>query len=120
MHCTSARPTSSSWMNCIGSSGANTGPGRAAAGAGRTAAAQRRERAGQDVLAADGVRAEDDRRPQQEERQLGVPAGLVREQLLELGLLLGVEELRGRPRRPVLVDRAGLSAWKPYAATDEA
>ena len=48
---------------------------------------------------------EHDRRAQQVERELGVDLRLGLEQRLELGLLLRVEQPRGRPGRPVLVDR---------------
>ena len=63
---------------------------------------ERRQRGGQRLLRADGVRPEDDRRAEQIQRETRIGVGLLAQQLLELGLLLRVEQPGGRPHRPVL------------------
>jgi hypothetical protein len=58
------------------------------------------------------VRAEHDRRAQQVEPQLGVRGGFLGQQALDLGLLLRVEQVRGRADRPVLGHRHRVVAVK--------
>ena len=103
----SARPTSSSWMNCIRCSGTNTGTGSGSRrGRPNSLRPERGQRAGQDVLAADrrsGPSTTGGR--SRKSASSGCAAGLAREQLLQLGLLLRVEQPGRRPGRPVLVDR---------------
>ena len=72
---------------------------------GEQPAPQRRQQPGQDVLGAEDVGTEHDRRAQEIERELGVDPRLGLEQRLELRLLPRVEQPGSRPGRPVLVDR---------------
>ena len=59
-----------------------------------------------------GVRAQDDRGPQYVEALVGVLRSLVGQELLELGLLLGVEEVSGGADRAVLAHAERVVAVK--------
>ena len=68
----------------------------------RQKAAQRLKRSGKQVLRANGVRAEHDRRAQQVERKSVVPDSLGQQLVLNLGLLLRIEQPPCGPDGPFL------------------
>ena len=63
-------------------------------------AQKRCEPRGDDLLGAHRMGSEDDRRAQEVEPDPGMGGGLLGESPLDLGLLLGVEQVGGRPRGP--------------------
>ena len=69
-----------------------------------------RGRSGTRLLGADRVRPEDDRRAQQVQIELRMGLRLSVQEALDLGLLLGVEEMRRRTRGPFLGDALGVVA----------
>ena len=76
-------------------------------------AENRREWFGDDILGADGMRSEDDRWAQEVDPEPGVAGGLSLEQPFDLCFLLGVEQVRGRPCRPVFGHPNRVVAMEP-------
>ena len=111
MHCRKAWPTSSSWMNCSGSDGTSTGSGT---GELRTSSPRRRpscaRRSGTRLLAptACGPRTIGGRSRYRSSSGWASDSSV--QEALDLGLLLGVEEVRRRTRGPFLGDALGVVA----------
>lgn len=92
--------------------GTGIGRGTLARSSAAVPAAEGGDQAGQ-LLGPQRVRPNDDRRTQQVEGQVGVSGRLLGDQVLQLGLLLGVEQPVGRADRPLLGHRRRVVVVKP-------